>query len=124
MRDIRNPFEQEAEERYYKPVIVGNFWSNDYIEYKSNCDRNKTLSIEEYHNKIRLFLNCIINDLQKSDLWKIQLTIAINFVSSKENGEDLVMHSKSDNIEFMIYDNTDEVTEELLESLRNRYQLR
>ena len=56
MRDIRNPFEQEAEERYYKPVIVGNFWSNDYIEYKSNCDRNKTLSIKEYHNKIRLFL--------------------------------------------------------------------
>ena len=74
--------------------------------------------------KLDFFLNYIINDLQKSDLWKIQLTIAINFVSSKENGEDLVMHSKSDNIEFMIYDNTDEVTEEPLESLRNRYQLR
>ena len=57
-------------------------------------------------------------------MWKIQLTIAINVVSSKENGEDLVMHSKNDNIEFMIYDNTDEVTEELLESLRNRYQIR
>ena len=74
--------------------------------------------------KLDFFLNYIINDLQKSDLRKIQLTIAINFVSSKENGEDLVMHSKSDNIEFMIYDNTDEVTEELLESLRNRYQIR
>ena len=74
--------------------------------------------------KLDFFLNYIINDLQKSDLWKIQLTIAINFVSSKENGEDLVMHSKSDNIEFMIYDNTDEVTEELLESLHKRYQIR
>ena len=33
------------------------------------------------------------------------------------------MHSKSDNIEFMIYDNTDEVIEDLLESLFNRYQI-
>ena len=26
---------------------VGNFWSNSYIEYESNSDRNKTLSTEE-----------------------------------------------------------------------------
>ena len=32
-------------------------------------------------------------------------------------------NSKSDNIEFMIYDNTDEVTEELFESILNRYQI-
>ena len=39
IRDIRNPFENE-EEDYYKPVQVGNFWSNNYIEYGSNDDRN------------------------------------------------------------------------------------
>ena len=36
------------------------------------------------------------------------------------------MHSKSAwfmSIEFMIYDNTDEVIEDLLESLFNRYQI-
>ena len=33
-RDIRNLFEHEEEENYYKPVKVGKFWSNDYIEYK------------------------------------------------------------------------------------------
>ena len=33
------------------------------------------------------------------------------------------MHSKSDNIEFMIYDNADEVIQELFESLLNRYQI-
>ena len=27
----------------------------------------------------------MINDLKKSDMWKIQLTIAINFISSKDN---------------------------------------
>ena len=33
------------------------------------------------------------------------------------------MHSKINNIEFMIYDNTDKVIEELFESLLNRYQI-
>ena len=34
------------------------------------------------------------------------------------------MHSISSNIEFMIYDNADEVIEELFESLLNRYKIR
>ena len=58
-----------------------------------------------------------------SDIWKIQLTIAINFISSKDHDEEHVMHSKSNNIEFMIYDNADEVTRELFELLLNRYQI-
>ena len=43
---ITNLFENEEEENYYKPVSVSNFWSNNYIEYESNGDRNKTLSVE------------------------------------------------------------------------------
>ena len=38
--------------------------------------------------------------------------LAINFISSKDTAEERVMHSKSDNIEFMIYFNEDEVIEE------------
>ena len=44
---------------------------------------------------------------------QIQLMIAINFMASKDNEEERVMHSKSDNIEIMINDKADEVTEEL-----------
>ena len=40
------------EKKNYKPISVSNFWSNNYIEYESNGDRNKTLSGEEYLNKI------------------------------------------------------------------------
>ena len=51
-------------------------------------------------------LQDIINILkEKSDTWKIQLTIAINFVSYKNNDEECVMHSKSNNIEMRINDN-------------------
>ena len=55
------------EEDYYKPVTVGNFWGNKYVEYENNDDRNKTLSIEEYLNKIRPNLKEIINNIKLSD---------------------------------------------------------
>ena len=36
-----------------------------------------------------------------------------NFISSKDDDKERVMHSKSDNIEIMINDKTDEVMQEL-----------
>ena len=54
---------------------------------------------------------------------KIQLTIAINFISSKDVDEECVMHSKSDNIEFMPYDNANKVLGELFESLLSIYRI-
>ena len=53
---------------------------------------------------------------------EIQLTIINNFISSIDNDEERVMHSKSDNIEIMISDEADEVIKELFDSLKNRYQ--
>ena len=41
LRDIKNLFEHEEEENYYKPVRLCN--SNNYTEYTSNGDGNKTL---------------------------------------------------------------------------------
>ena len=49
----------------------------------------------------------IKNNLKKSDTWEVQLTVAINFTSSKDNDEELVIHSKSGNIEIMIYEKAD-----------------
>ena len=40
---------------------------------------------------------------------EIKLTIAINFISTKDVDEERVMHSKSDNMEIMINDKADEV---------------
>ena len=79
--DIKNLLKDEGEENYYKPARVSKFWSNNYIEYESNGDRNKRLSVEEYLNKIRPYLKDIINNLKKYDTWKIELTLANNFVS-------------------------------------------
>ena len=40
------------------------------------------VSVEEYLNKISSYLKYTINNFKKSDTWKIQLTIANNFISS------------------------------------------
>ena len=45
--EIKNLFEE-----YHKPVRVNNFWNNNYIEYKSNSDKNRALSVEKCLDKI------------------------------------------------------------------------
>ena len=52
----------------------------------------KTVSVEEYLNKIRPYLKDIKNILKKSDTWKIQLTIVIDFISSIDNYEKHVIY--------------------------------
>ena len=52
-------------------------------------------------------------DLQRSDTWKVYLTIAINFISSKDTEEEHVMYSTSGNIELASYDDANEVVNDL-----------
>ena len=82
---------------------------------KSNSNLNKTLSAEEYLNKIRPYLKDIINNLKRSDMWKTQLTTANEFICFIHNDEECLLHSKSDNKEIMINDEADEVIKELFD---------
>ena len=107
IKDITNLFRLWKKLHYTASNDIRNC-DNNYIEYESNSDRNKTLSLEEYFNKIRPYLKDI-NDLRKAEMWKIQLTIADNFISSIDNDQECVMHSKSDNREIIINDEADEV---------------
>ena len=54
--------------------------------------------------------------------WKIQLKIAINFISSKDSEETRTMHKNSDNIEIMMNSERDEIMNELFRSLLQNYQ--
>ena len=95
-------------------------WDSKYIEYESSDNRNKNLSVKECLGKIKPYLRDIIINLQKSDTWKFQLTIAIYFISSNGVDEEHVMYSKSNNIEFMSYDKANEVVNKIFESLLSR----
>ena len=61
MRDIRTLFES-VEEDYSEPVRTSNAFSSNYIEYESNGDKDKILSVKEYLDIIRQYLSNIIND--------------------------------------------------------------
>ena len=67
-----------------------------------------------------IFLQNIMIDLQKLDTWKIQLTMIINFISSKDTDEDCLMHSKVDDIEVTTYDGPKEIIDDFFESLLSR----
>ena len=58
----------------------------------------KLMEIEIKHYQ----LENILIKLNHMEKWKTQLTIAVNFISSKNTDEESVMHSKSDTIQIMI----------------------
>ena len=81
---------------------------------KKSKGKRKTLSVKEYLNKTKPYLKDIMNDLKKYGTCKMQLTITITFISSKnDNDKEHVVHSKRDNIEIMINDQADELIETL-----------
>ena len=114
--------------------------NDNYNEYESNGDKDKNLSAKKYLNMIRPYLSDIINDHKTPKKlrvhssnevfdyetqygeWKIQLTMSINFISSKDSDETRNMHTKSNNIEIMVGSETDEIIEELFKSLLQKYQ--
>ena len=95
---------------------------DDYIDYMINCDYNKILSVKEYLDMVRQYLNHIINNHKIQNEWKIQLSLAINFVSSKDFKETCTKYTNSDNIDIMIAYKTDQIIEELFNFLLQRYQ--
>ena len=103
-------------------------------------EEEKNISIKEYIDVFNPYLSDIINNDKTQGKWrihsnnklidhktqgelKIQLTIAINFISSKKNADETrTMHAPSDNIEIMMSSETNEIIEELSESLLQKYQ--
>ena len=75
-------------EDYYKSVMINSAFNDDYIEYESNDDKDKILSVKEYLDMIKQYSINIINNLQTQSEWKTQLSLAINFVFSKQFKKD------------------------------------
>ena len=69
--DPRNNLFKQQEDNY-KPVRIGNAFSSNYIDYKSNADKDKTLSIKDYLDEIKPYLSDIINDQKTHGEWKIK----------------------------------------------------
>ena len=64
----------------------------------------------------------MIDHLQTQGEWEIQLTMAIDFISSKDSDETRTMHTKSDSKEILIGNETYEVITEFFDSLLQKYK--
>ena len=119
--DPRNNLSKQEEDNY-KPEKIGNAFSSNYIEYKSSGNKDKTLSPKDYLDEIKPYLSDIINDHKTQGEWKIKLTVAINFFSSKDSEETRTMYSPSDNIEVIMAIEIDKIIEGFFDSFLQRYQ--
>ena len=95
----------------YKPTLVKSGYNNNYIQYESKGDN--ILMVEEYLALTEPYLRELINYYKNKGEWKIQLTPHINFISLKpDSDETRVMHTRTDNKEFMNVSDTDEIIKE------------
>ena len=105
----------------YKPTLVKSGYNNNYVQYESKGDN--ILTFEEYLALMEPYLRELINYYENKGEWKIQLTAQINFISLKpDSDETRVMHTKSDNKEFMNGSDTYEIIKKIFRSLLQRYQ--
>ena len=118
--DIGNLFNEIAfNEDYYKPIKTKSAFNGNFIKYESNGDKYKNFSVKKYLHMIRPYLrdnkchkipkilrvhssNEVIDYKTQFGEWKIQLTMSINFISSKDSDETRNMYAKNNNIEIMV----------------------
>ena len=128
IRDIENLFDNDNDndDDYYKPILVESSFKNNYKYYESRGDKDKKLSVKQYLYKIMLYLRDIINDHKairnESKEWKIQITMHVNFISSKDTGETRTIFVWSDNKEIRLGNEADDNIKELLNSFLSNYQ--
>ena len=88
IRDILNLFDEDSGEDYYKPILVKSFFNGNYKYYESRGDKEKRLSVKQYLNKITQHLYDLINDHKIArKVWRIQISMRLSFISSKDTGE-------------------------------------
>ena len=102
-------------------MLVKSVYNNNYIEYESKGD--KILTLKEYLALIERHLRKLINYYKNKGEWKVQLIAEISFISLKPGSDETrIIHTRSDNEEFMDGDDTDEIIKGLFESFLQKYE--
>ena len=123
IRDIENLFDEASEEDYYKPILVKSSFKGNYKYYESRGDKEKRLSVKQYLNKITPYLYDLINDHRIARrVWKIQINMHVNFISSRDTGETRIYYVWSDNVSIMQGHDTDDIIREIFRSFLHNYQ--
>ena len=121
IKDIKDSFNLSVNKDYYKPTLIKSGYNGNYVQYESKGD--KVLSLKEYLALIENYLRELINYYKNKGEWKLKLIAEINFISLKPGSDETrIMHTRSDNEEFMNGDDTDEIIKGLFESFLQKHE--
>ena len=121
IKDIKDLFKLSIDKDYDKPILTKSGYNGNYVQYESKVD--KLLTPKEYLALIGKYLRELINYYKNKGEWKVHLTAEINFISLKPGSDETrIMHTGSDNKEFMNSDDTDEIIKRLFESFLQKYE--
>ena len=85
--------------------------------------KKKRLSVRQRLNKITSHLYDLINDHRiVRRVWTIQISMRVNFISSKDTGETRTIYVWSDNVNLMLGSDTDYIIRETFRSFLLNYQ--
>ena len=108
IKGIKDLFKLSIDKDYYKPILVKSGCNGNYVQYESKQD--KTIALKEYLTLTEKYLRELINYYKNKGEWKLQLIAEINFISLKPGSvETRIMHTRSNNEEFMNGGDTDEI---------------
>ena len=100
-------------EDYYEPKEIKSAFDGSYMLYESRGDKDAKLALYEYFDKIKPHLKDMIDNYKAKGEWKIQVSMAVIFISFTDANETRDMHTKSDNVTTMIGFETDDAINEL-----------
>ena len=122
IRGIENLFDEASEEDYYKPISVKSSFKVN-CKYESKGDKEKRLSVKQYLKNITSHLYDLINDHRIARrVWKIQISMRVNSISSEGTGETRTIYVWSDNVSIMRGSDTVDIIREIFRSFLRNYQ--
>ena len=107
-------------DEYYKPILAQGRFNDSYQRYNCRGDPTRQMPTDTYMDKVISFIRILIKE-KKTTEQKMQLDIGINLVHIIDNKR-IRFYTKSENIKCLPSSNTEDILNELLASLYEKFK--
>ena len=105
---------------YYVPILTSSVFNKGYQRYHYRGDEKRSMFVKSYLDKITPYITLLIDDNKISEP-KFELDIGFNMVHINDK-HGITHFSRSYNIIYMLFSDTNKILDELLTSLYQNYQ--
>ena len=106
---------------YYAPILTTSIFNKEYQRYHFRGDETRSMSVKSYIDTIKPYLAMLIDE-NKVDERKIQVDIGFN-MKHIDDKRKITHFSKSDNVICMPSSDANQILDDLLTSLYQKYQV-